>query len=152
MKKSQIFQALLKENKSKSEKTEKGTRVTRHFTEMSIYNNKGKEKINEANPIGIRFQIEKKDSKDCSALFRNLKCVEEHRGKKLIEIVNLQMLPYEIPDMYSLEFERSILHVMEKRLDVISNNMYRTDAESVSLDWKQVGGDINNAICKYRGC
>lgn len=149
MKKNQRFQALVKEKVTKNGKIEKGMPSTSNPMGMPIYD-KEKENSN-GGSIDIRINMGR-NSEKFSALLQDLKIAEEDRGQKFMEIINLQMKPYEIPAMYSLEFEGSILHVMEKRLDIISKNMFKTETESISFDWKQIGGDINNAICKYRGC
>lgn len=63
-----------------------------------------------------------------------------------------ERLPYRIPAMYSLEYEEAMLDTMKSRMEVIHKAVRKTDIESITSDWKQVGRELNGAIrkCKRR--
>lgn len=60
------------------------------------------------------------------------------------------MVPYEIPEFYSLQREIEDLAIMKKRLDILSERMCKKDIDFIESDWKKMGGDIREAICKSR--
>lgn len=100
----------------------------------------------------IQIRKLKRDVTNYLDLLLSLTKVQTGNEYRSQEMVNVQKLPYKIPAVYSLDMEMGILCLMKERIDIISQNMCRTDVEAISSDWKNVGGDINNAICRCRGC
>lgn len=125
--------------------------TTRNFLESSMYNT-NVEKIGEVRSIDIQEKKCRKSIQSYSTLLQDLRNTKRDSKQKSREMTNVQMVPYEIPFVYSLEVEGEILCQMKKRIEIIKQTMLTTDVESISLDWKQVGGDINNVLCRYRGC
>lgn len=79
-----------------------------------------------------------------------LKKIEINGERKKVVAIDVQMVPYKIPAMYSLEYEEDAVILMKKRMDIISKSICRTDLESIALDWKRLGEDLHGAICKCR--
>ena len=54
---------------------------------------------------------------------------------------------YKIPVFYSLEWEKSALDEMSKRLNIVKEKICCTEIEAILSDWQNIGVDLNDAIC-----
>ena len=59
-------------------------------------------------------------------------------------------MQYEIPLVYSLEAEKKRIAVMKRRRKILCEKILRRDEELIASDWKEIGGDIDGAIRKFR--
>ena len=94
----------------------------------------------------------KKDMLDYSFLFGSRKetRVGRNQGKVMEEMLSTKTLPYKIPDIYALEQEERAVAIMRKRIEKINEDLIRREEESLALDWKKVGGDLNAAFRRYK--
>lgn len=143
---------VLDKNKKENLKNEKGkyrNQPKGNFLESPTYNI-NVERIGEVRSINIQEKKCIKSFQSYSDLLQDLRNTKKDSKYKSSEMTNVQVVPYEIPAAYSLEIEEETLCQIKKRLEIIKQSMPITDVESISLDWKQIGGDINNALCRYR--
>lgn len=150
MKNKQKIKNPSKEKGINNQKPQSSKPITGNFFEKPLYN-KSKRKAEEISSINNQMETCKKTSISYySTLLQNLNKAHEERKKYSAELINSNILPYEIPTMYSLEAETKTLCIMRKRLDIISKSILRSDVESMSFDWEQIGGDINHAIFRFQ--
>lgn len=86
---------------------------------------------------------------DYTQLVEKLQKVEVN--KKYVKELNTKIIPYEIPEMYSLNVTIKKLAVIETKMNKLSQYIKKTDIEAVSTDWRKIGRCINEAIFKSTG-
>lgn len=67
---------------------------------------------------------------------------EKKYGKRM----NTSIVPYEVPQIYSLQNDIEKLAIMKKKMNILKKRMCMRDMEAIASDWKNVGGDINETI------
>ena len=86
---------------------------------------------------------------DYTQLMEKLQTVEIN--KKYIKELDTKIIPYEIPEIYSLNETIKKLAVIETKMNKLSEYIKKTDIEAVSTDWRKIGRCINEAIFKSTG-
>lgn len=61
-----------------------------------------------------------------------------------------ERVPYEIPVFYSLDHEKYTIATMNKRIRIIKEKLIKSDKESLAVDWRNVGRDIDEASIRCR--
>jgi len=72
-------------------------------------------------------------------------------NEKYVKEMDTKVIPYEIPEAYSLNETIEKIAIIETKMDKISAYIKRTDIEAVSADWRKIGRCINEAIFKSTG-
>lgn len=72
-------------------------------------------------------------------------------NEKYVKEMDTKVIPYEIPEAYSLNETIKKIAIIETKMDKISAYIKRTDMEAVSADWRKIGRCINEAIFKSTG-
>ena len=83
---------------------------------------------------------------DYTQLLEKLQQVEIN--KKYVKELDTKIIPYERPEMYSLNETINKLAVIETKMNKLSEYITKTDIEAVSTDWRKIGRCINEAVFK----
>ena len=119
----------------------------RYFTVSEISNEDKKNKMN-TKLENYRKTIKENKEINYVSLFELLEKTKE--DKKYTKEMDIKIVPYEIPEVYSLKTDIENLSVMKKRMDILSENICKKDVDSIKSDWEKIGGDISAAIYKSR--
>lgn len=84
---------------------------------------------------------------DYTELLKELQKVEI--DKKYEDAMDTKIVPYEIPEMYSLDEVIKRLAIIETEMDKLNGCIKKTDQEALAMDWKKIGRCINEAIFKF---
>lgn len=149
MKIDQKLRDVAKNKKRKEEK--KPTRLTQEYVWVAQHkrNSDNKEKyfVN-IEIVEHNKTIKKNRVSEYISLFQMLE--DAKKENKYIKKMDTKLVPYEIPEFYSLQKDIEDIALIRKKIDVLNQKICRKDTESLISDWKKVGRDLNEAICKSR--
>lgn len=153
MKKNKNLDAKLQE---RNKKEINGTQKT-EFYAVRLQNSAAKKAVETA-----VIAAKKNDCKNCSKykvkyetinysdLIQSLNTIKKKDIQKYIKMMDTHIVQYEIPLVYSLEAEKKRIAVMKRRRKILCEKILRRDEELIASDWKEIGGDIDGAIRKFR--
>lgn len=136
-------------SKKRMKDAAKSTQMKQHVREMErdSKNIKNEQKcVINIDIIEYERRGKQKQTMNYVALFQKLTEIAD--DEKIIRQMDTGIVPYEIPKVYSLKQDIEELAMIKKRTDVLKRYMCRKDIDAMSGDWKKVGEDINEAICK----
>lgn len=132
--------------KMEKEKRLKFLQLHSHYFAVSNLSNEDKKNKMNTKIQNHRKIIEENREINYVSLFELLEKTKE--DKKYIKEMDTKIVPYEIPEVYSLKTDIENLSVMKKRMGILSENICKKDVDSIKSDWEKIGGDINAAIYK----
>ena len=145
MKENHKFPCVVRKKDEKNIQFEK--EHVKEWNQNTIYEKKEQKHFANLNSVDYEGITKQEDEGlDYVVLFHTLKNIR--KVKKYEKKMDTSMLPYKIPEVYSLKKEIENLAIIEKRIDILSQNMCKEDTNAMFSDWKKVGNSINEAICK----
>lgn len=135
----------------KREKKNNNKNIQVTHCHVNVYSNQDKGKSHAAvlqKKKNDRFVKAGDELIDYAVLARTLN--KTTANKIYVEKMDTRMIPYEIPEAYSLEIEIENLAMRKTRMDVLGRKICISVKKAMTNDFWKAGRDINEAICRAR--